>query len=102
MATAEERLSYLEGAYEHLATKADIARLEGQIESSRAALEGQITSTRAALEGQIASSNATLREHISNSEKSLIKWMVGTGIGVVLGLSAIIGVAIALVEVLTG
>lgn len=80
MATAEERLSYLEGAYEHLATKADIARLEGQIETS----------------------NATLREHISNSEKSLIKWMVGTGIGVVLGLSAIIGVAIALVEVLTG
>ncbi len=91
MATAEERLSYLEGAYEHLATKADIARLEGQIESSRATLEGQIES-----------SNATLREHISNSEKSLIKWMVGTGIGVVLGLSAIIGVAIALVEVLTG
>lgn len=29
--TTAERVSRLEGAYEHLATKADIARLEGEI-----------------------------------------------------------------------
>lgn len=31
MATAEERLSRLEGGYEHLATKADVADLKGNI-----------------------------------------------------------------------
>lgn len=36
MATAEERLSRLEGAYDHLATKADIANVETQISGLRA------------------------------------------------------------------
>ena len=30
--SSEERLSSLEGAYEHLAAKADIARLEGRVD----------------------------------------------------------------------
>ena len=47
--TPEERLSRLEGVYEHLATKADIARLEGQITR----LEGQIKAEGTRLEGQI-------------------------------------------------
>ena len=44
--TPEERLSRLEGVYEHLATKADIARLEGQITR----LEGQIKAEGTRLE----------------------------------------------------
>ena len=31
MATTEERLSRLEGAYDHLATKADVAALEARL-----------------------------------------------------------------------
>ena len=33
MATTEERVSRLEGSYEHLATKADIERLQGKMEA---------------------------------------------------------------------
>ena len=36
--TTEERLSRLEGVYDHLATKADIARLEGKISELKAEL----------------------------------------------------------------
>ena len=49
--TPEERLSRLEGVYEHLATKADIARLEGQITR----LEGEIKAEGTRLEGEIRS-----------------------------------------------
>ena len=38
----EERVAALEAAYKHLATKADIARLEGQITTLEANLQGQI------------------------------------------------------------
>ena len=31
--TPEERLARLEGVYEHLATKADLARLEGELKA---------------------------------------------------------------------
>ena len=37
--TAEERLSSLEGVYDHLATKADLAELKGEI----ARVEGKIS-----------------------------------------------------------
>lgn len=35
-ATVEERLSWIEGAYEHLATKADVSRLEIRMADSEA------------------------------------------------------------------
>ncbi len=38
MATVEERLSRLEGAYEHLATKSDIANLDVKIATLKADL----------------------------------------------------------------
>ena len=40
--SVESRLSRLEGASEHWATKADIARLEGKIDALEARLEGKI------------------------------------------------------------
>lgn len=36
--TTEERLSRLKGVYEHLATKADIVRLEGKLSELKAEL----------------------------------------------------------------
>ena len=39
MTTTEERVSRLEGSYEHVATKADIERLEGKLDTSAANME---------------------------------------------------------------
>ena len=48
-ATTDERLSYLEGVYEHVATKADLAALETRLNDRIAALEVRI----AGIEGRI-------------------------------------------------
>ena len=40
--TAEERLSRLEGVYDHLATKADVVRLEGEIKGEIAGLKTEL------------------------------------------------------------
>ena len=39
MTTSEERLSRLEGAYEHLATKADVESVKVDVESVKVAVE---------------------------------------------------------------
>ncbi len=52
MTTSEERLSRLEGAYEHLATKADVESVKVTVEA--------------------------LKVEIARPEARLIKWMVGT------------------------
>ncbi len=58
--TPEERLSRLEGVYEHLATKADIARLEGQ----NTRLEGEIKAESTRLEGEIKAAMAELKTEL--------------------------------------
>ena len=62
--TPEERLSRLEGVYEHLATKADIARLEGQLTR----LEGQIKAEGTRLEGEIKAEGTQLEGQITQRE----------------------------------
>ena len=51
--TPEERLSRLEGVYEHLATKADIARLEGETKAESTRLEGEIKGAVAELKTEL-------------------------------------------------
>ena len=58
--TPEERLARLEGVYEHLATKADIARLEGQITR----LEGDVKADVTRLEGQIKAAMGELKTEL--------------------------------------
>ena len=58
--TPEERLSRLEGVYEHLATKADITRLEGEIKAEGTRLEGQITRH----EGEVKAAMAELKTEL--------------------------------------
>ena len=58
--TPEERLSRLEGVYEHLATKADITRLEGEIKAEGTRLEGEITR----LEGELKAAMAELKTEL--------------------------------------
>ena len=47
--TPEERLARLEGVYDHLATKADIARVEGKMSELEAALKADIAELKAEL-----------------------------------------------------
>lgn len=42
MTTLEERVSRLEGGYEHLATKADVADLKSDLKSDIAHMEGRL------------------------------------------------------------
>ena len=55
MASIEERVSRLEGGAEHLATKADVAEVKGEIASTKAEVKGDIAATKAELKGDIAS-----------------------------------------------
>lgn len=41
MASIEERVSRLEGGYDHLATKADISELKGELKADIADLRGE-------------------------------------------------------------
>ena len=58
MTTMEQRVSRLEGGYEHLATKADLAEL-------RADLMTAVTRVESRLEGKLAS-----------LESRLLRWMI--------------------------
>jgi hypothetical protein len=56
MTTVEARLSRLEGVYEHLATKADIAELRSEMLSANAELR-----SRRQRRAEVGSANAELR-----------------------------------------
>ena len=71
MTTSEDRLSRLEGAYEHLATKADLQALETRMVK------------------QVADSETRMTKQISESETRTVKWMVGLMIGSVVAATAI-------------
>ena len=109
----EQRVSRIESAREteepHVATKADISRLETlvvetrsglqeqisetrsglqeQISETRSGLQEQISETRSGLQEQIGETRSGLQEQISDSNatmekrlRELIMWMVGTAI----------------------
>ena len=90
--TPEERLSRLEGVYEHLATKADITRLEGQITR----LEGQIKAEGTRLEGQITRREGTVKAAMAELKTELHK---GLNRNLYITIGAVVAVA-ALVKYL--
>ena len=90
--TPEERLSRLEGVYEHLATKADIARLEGQITR----LEGQIKTEGTRLEGQITRREGEVKAAMAELKTELHK---GLNRNLYITIGAVVAVA-ALVKYL--
>ena len=75
MATTEERVSYLEGRMESLATKEDLAELKGELLTGMAELKGEIMA------------------HVARAEARTTRWTVGVMIAAVGVISA---VAIAL------
>jgi len=69
----EERVAALEAVYKHLATKADIARLEGRINTLEANLQGQISG----LEGKIDGLEGTMLTAIAVATLILAAVQVG-------------------------
>jgi F0F1-type ATP synthase membrane subunit b/b' len=89
----ESRLSRLEGVYEHLATKADIAELRAEMQSAygelraemqsaNAELRAEMQSANAELRAEMQSANAELRAEMQEMKVTLIKWVVGVQISV--------------------
>ena len=79
MTTVEERLSRLEGVYDHLSSKADVAKVETQIADLRTELKGdigkvemQIVGLRTELKGDIVG----LRAEMYRINAGSVKWLV--------------------------
>ena len=97
MTTVEERLSRLEGVYDHLSSKADVAKVETQIADLRTELKGDIAGLRTELKGDIAGLRtelkgdiAGLRTEIYRVNASSVKWLVSFMAGsMVVGLGAV-------------
>ena len=79
MTTVEERLSRLEGVYDHLASKADVAKVETQIADLRAELKGDIAGLRTELKGDIAKVETQivgLGAEMYRINAGSVKWLV--------------------------
>ena len=82
MATAEqatslgERVSRIEGGYEHLSTKADLAQMRAEFKAEIAGLDGKI----AGLEGKVEALRSEIRG---------IKWWIATAAAAVVALSGL-------------
>ena len=74
VASTEERLSRLEGGYEHVATQADLLRLENRMMSHISQLETRLTTGMAQLESR------------------LMRWMISLMVGVAMVALAAIGI----------
>ncbi len=71
----EQRVSRIESAREaeepHVATKADVARLETLVSDTRAELKAEISDSRTELKAEISDSRAELKAEISDSRAEL-------------------------------
>ena len=90
MTTPEERLSRLEGAYEHLATKSDLQALETRMTQQIAESEARSAKQRADMETR-------LTKQIAESETRIVKWVVGVMIGGIVAGAAFATVIVNLV-----
>ena len=87
MTMLEERVSSIEGAYDHLATKADVQELHGDMNTVVQELRGDMN---AAIERLLGDMMVEIRA----SEVRMIKWvaglMVGTALGTVTAVAALL------------
>ena len=68
MVTVEERLSRIEGGYEHVATKADVAEIKAEIATARAENAAAIAQIDAKLTAAIADNKAELAAAIAGNK----------------------------------
>ena len=78
--TDPERLSRLEGAHMHMATKADLAALETRLTALIAESDEKRAASEARVMTMVAESEIRLTEKILKSENRLIKWGVGIAV----------------------
>ena len=69
--TIEERLARLEGVYDHLASKADLAELRADLKDDIARLQAEITRVENGLKDDIARLQAEMAE-LKGSVKTLV------------------------------
>ena len=74
MTTSEERLSRLEGVYEHLATKADIADLRTEFQTG---MERQMAEFQTGMERQ----RTEFLTEMERQKVDLIKWRISLIVG---------------------
>ena len=113
MTTSEERLSRLEGVYDHLASKSDLveARADLNLGMARLATKEELAAaisqlatkqelaaatSQLATKQEVAEEIAKLRVEEAQRESRLIKWMVGTAVASVAAISSITLAAVAL------
>ena len=72
MTMLEERVSSIEGAYDHLATKADLERLRGDLRTEMETMRGDLLA------------------QIRASETRLVKWNAGMMIGTLVAMAALL------------
>ena len=88
----ESRLARLEGASEHWATKADVARLEGKIDALEARLETKID----AVDAKIDAVEARLETKIDGLQNRILLQFMGFAIAIVaatVGLTKLLALA---------
>ncbi len=100
MATAEqmnplgERVSRIEGGYEHLATKADLARVETDLSQMKAELKADIARAEADLKadiGRLDGEIGELRGEVSGLRGEIrgIKWWIASAAAAAVALSGL-------------
>ncbi len=87
----EDRVSRLEGAYEYLATKADVTELKAEHE--HLATKADVAELKAEFKSDIGE----LKADMGKLQVSLIKWMVGLVLG---GMAGITGLVIAVMRLI--
>ena len=89
----EDRVSRLEGAYEHLATKADLKEDIGRVETS---LQREIGRLEASVQRDIGRLESSMQRDMGKLQVTLIKWMVGTVLVGMLGTAGLVAALITL------
>lgn len=84
----EDRVSRLEGAYEHLATKADLGELKADLKSDIAELRAE--HTHMATKADLGELKAEFKDDMGKLQVSLIKWMVGLVLGGMVGITGLV------------
>ena len=89
----------MEGVYDHLASKSDLAELRAEQKADITELRAELKADIAELRAEQKADIAELRIDLAQRETRLIKWMVGT---VVAGMAAGASVAVAIGGLLGG
>ena len=71
MTTETERIARIEGAYEHLATKADVETVKAEVQSVRSDLTAAIESLRSELKGDMQELRSELKADIQELRSEL-------------------------------